>query len=270
VSSIERRNPTESQPIEITHLLFQSGSQRAEPESVRRLFVVAVGWILLAMVPSFAVGFFRGFAIGFVSGLTKGASHLQIPPMLNQLLTVGEAYCLALVLLYAASVRGRIVGGGERRIGLGAAPIAKLPIVIGLSVALVFYAALIDFAIYSYRPDIFFQSSSVSPWLTLLGSLLVVVLAPLAEELFFRGWLWTGLRKHWSARPTGLVTAAIWLVLHLERGVGYVVLLLFPAVMLTIARQVGKSVRSTVAMHAIYNLAVDIPLIVLVLKLFQS
>jgi membrane protease YdiL (CAAX protease family) len=232
--------------------------------------VVAVGWVLLAMAAPVAVGFVQGFAVSFVRELTKGATQLEIPPMWSHLLITVGVFGSAVVLLYAASIRGRIVGGGDLRLGLGVAPIERLPIIIGLSAVLVVYAALIDFAIYKYRPDLFFQSSSVTLWITLFDSLVVIVLAPLAEELFFRGWLWTGLRKHWGALPTGLMTAAMWLVPHLERGIGYVVLLLFPALILTVARQVGKSVRVTIPIHAIYNLTVSIPLIVLFLKLFQN
>jgi membrane protease YdiL (CAAX protease family) len=73
-----------------------------------------------------------------------------------------------------------------------------------------------------------------------------------------------------GALPTGLLTAIMWLLPHLERGIGYVMLLLFPALILTVARQVGKSVRATIPIHAIYNLTVSFPLIVLFLKLFQN
>jgi membrane protease YdiL (CAAX protease family) len=177
---------------------------------------------------------------------------------------------LGIVLLYASSIRGRIVGGGDRRLGLGAAPIARLPIIVGLSTVVALYATLIDLAVYEYRPDLFFQSSSVPLWLTLFDSLVIIVLAPLAEELFFRGWLWTGLRKHWGVLPTGLMTAVMWLLPHLERGIGYVALLFFPALILTIARQVGSSVRATILIHAIFNLTGSWPLIVLFLKLFQN
>jgi membrane protease YdiL (CAAX protease family) len=232
--------------------------------------VVAVGWVLLAMAAPVAVGFVQGFAVSFVRELTKGATQLEIPPTWSHFLITVGVFGSAVVLLYAASIRGRIVGGGDLRLGLGVAPIARLPIIIGLSAVLVVYAALIDFAIYKYRPELFFQSSSVTLWITLFDSLVVIVLAPLAEELFFRGWLWTGLRKHWGTLPTGLMTAAMWLVPHLERGIGYVVLLLFPALILTVAKQVGKSVRATIPIHAIYNLTVSIPLIVLFLKLFQN
>ena len=240
------------------------------PESPRRLIVVAFGWLLLAEAVPAAVGFVRGLATGFVRGLTKGASQLEIPPTLRHLLVTVGAFGLGIVLLYAASIRGRIVGGGDRRLGLGVAPIARLPIIIGLSTVAVLYVAVIDFVIYKYRPDLFFQSSSVPLWLTLFDSFVIIILAPLAEELFFRGWLWTGLRKHGGALPTGLLTAIMWLLPHLVRGIGYVALLLFPALILTVARQVGKSVRATIFIHAIYNLTVNFPLIVLFLKLFQN
>jgi len=243
----------------------------AGSESARRLIFAAAGWFLLAKAVPVAVSFFfRRFATGFVGGLTIGASQLEIPPTLRHLLVTVGAFGLGIVLLYAASIRGRIVGGGDRRLGLGVAPIARLPIIIGLSSVVVLYVALLDFAVYKYRPDLFFQSSSIPLWLTLFDSLVLIVLAPLAEELFFRGWLWTGLRKHGGALPTGLLTAIMWLLPHLLRGVGYVALLLFPALILTVARQVGKSVRATIFIHAIYNLTVNFPLIVQFLKLFQN
>ena len=155
------------------------------PESARRLIVVAIGWFLLAEAAPAVVGFFRGFATGFVRGLTKGASQLEIPPTLRHLLFTVGAFGGGVVLLYAASRWGRIVGGGDHRLGLGVAPIARLPIIIGLSTIVVLYAALLDFIVYKYRPDLFFKSSSLPLWLALFESLVIIVLAPLAEELFF-------------------------------------------------------------------------------------
>src|SRR5262249_316378 len=101
-------------------------------------------------------------------------------------------------------------------------------------------------------------------------SVILIVLAPLAEELFFRGWLWTGLRKHWGVLPTGLMTAVMWLGPHLDRGIGAVLGLLFPVLILTNARQVGKNCPATTFIHAIYNLAGSYPQFVVFLKLFQS
>jgi membrane protease YdiL (CAAX protease family) len=242
------------------------------PESARRLIVVAVGWLLLAFAVPTAVSFVRGFAEGFVRGRSHGASQLEIPPTLSHLLVTVGIFGLGMVLLYASSIRGRIVGGGNRRLGLGvvSVPIARLPIIIGLSTTVVLYAALINFFLYRNRPDLFSQSFSIPLWLKLFDGLVLIVLAPLAEELFFRGWLWTGLRKHWGVLPTGLMTAVAWLLAHLEKGIVYVALLLFPALILTVARQVGKSVRATILIHAIYNLTGSFLLIELFLKLFQN
>jgi membrane protease YdiL (CAAX protease family) len=242
----------------------------AAPESAVRLIVVAFGWFLLATIPSALVEFGKGFAPAFIRALTNGASELQIPPTWSQLLTMLGTLGFALVILYASSVRGRIVGGGDVRIGLGLTPIAKLPVVIILCLVLTFYAGSIVLSVYVYRHDLFVQSSATSPWLIVFGSLVAIVFAPVAEELFFRGWLWTGLNKKWHALPTALLTAVMWLALHLERGIGYVVLLIFPALIITLIRQVGKSVRATIYAHAIYNLTANISLIALVIGLFQN
>jgi hypothetical protein len=53
-------------------------------------------------------------------------------------------------------------------------------------------------------------------------------------------------------------------------GIGTVMLLLFPALILTIARGVGKSVRATIFIHAIYNLTGSYPQVVVFLKLFEN
>jgi hypothetical protein len=58
-----------------------------------------------------ATGRFRGFATGFVHGITKGDSQLEIPPTSSHLLVTVGAFGLSIVLLYAVSIRGRIVGG---------------------------------------------------------------------------------------------------------------------------------------------------------------
>jgi hypothetical protein len=51
----------------------------------------------------------------------------------------------------------------------------------------------------------------------------------------------------------------MWLLPHVERGIGIVVLLLFPALTLTIVKKVGKSIPATIFIHAIYNLTGSYP-----------
>ena len=48
--------------------------------------------------------------------------------------------------------------------------------------------------------------------------LAVVVLAPLAEELFFRGFFFAGLRSRWSLWPSALLSGAIFGLVHAPTG----------------------------------------------------
>ena len=80
------------------------------------------------------------------------------------------------------------------------------------------------------------------------------ILAPLAEEVFFRGWLWTGLRKRpLSALGTAMVTGGLWLGLHAAVRVDLPLGILPSAIILSLARHFGESVRASIALHAVYN-----------------
>lgn len=48
--------------------------------------------------------------------------------------------------------------------------------------------------------------------------LAIVVLAPLAEELFFRGFFFAGLRSRWSLWPSALLSGAIFGLVHAPTG----------------------------------------------------
>jgi membrane protease YdiL (CAAX protease family) len=239
-------------------------AERPSPqvESAWRVLAIAFGWIVLAMACSLAVG--------LVMGIAKVAFQLQDTPAFRLLLVTLGVSAFGAILIFAAVSRGRMVGGGDLRLGLSIAPIAKLPIIVGLAIALVAYGLLRDFALYKIRPDLFYQFSSVGPWLALFNAVVVVLLAPVAEEIFFRGWMWNGLRRQWDALPTALVTSAFWLILHIERGIAATAALIPIALILALAKQIGKSVRATIPLHAIYNLAVNLPLILIVIALFQN
>jgi membrane protease YdiL (CAAX protease family) len=52
-----------------------------------------------------------------------------------------------------------------------------------------------------------------SPWLLLVGG---IVVAPVVEELFFRGFVFAGLRDRYGWRKAGLISAGLFAVLHLQ------------------------------------------------------
>jgi uncharacterized protein len=101
-----------------------------------------------------------------------------------------------------------------------------------------------------------------SPWVLTAFAVVTVILAPFAEELFFRGWLWTGLRQHWRAFPTALLSCSLWLITHIERGVLVPIILIPLAIILGFARHFC-GVRGSIVLHAIYNFVGTVVLVLL-------
>jgi membrane protease YdiL (CAAX protease family) len=65
--------------------------------------------------------------------------------------------------------------------------------------------AQMDFAV-------LFQELS-SPWLLLVGG---IVVAPVVEELFFRGFVFSGLRERYGWSKAGLISAGLFALIHLQ------------------------------------------------------
>ena len=53
--------------------------------------------------------------------------------------------------------------------------------------------------------------------------LMIVLLAPVAEELFFRGFLFAGLRTRWSLWPAAITSGLIFGLVHAPTGITTVV-----------------------------------------------
>ncbi|MGI9557969.1 MAG: CPBP family intramembrane glutamic endopeptidase [Solirubrobacterales bacterium] len=51
-----------------------------------------------------------------------------------------------------------------------------------------------------------------------IAGILIVVLAPLSEEIFFRGFMFAGLRRRMTLWPAAAISAVIWGALHLTGG----------------------------------------------------
>ncbi len=92
----------------------------------------------------------------------------------------------------------------------------------------------------------------------LLGTLTanLVILAPLAEELVFRGWLYTALRARWRFLPSFLLTAAAFTVIHWDRDHRHMLRVLPLALAVGLLRELTGSIRPTIALHAAYNLVI--------------
>ncbi len=84
---------------------------------------------------------------------------------------------------------------------------------------------------------------------------LAVVLAPVTEELLFRGWIYTSLRCHWGLWPALLTTSALFALAHYE-GTHVYALAVFPiGLALGAIRERTGSIKASITYHAINNCA---------------
>jgi membrane protease YdiL (CAAX protease family) len=86
-----------------------------------------------------------------------------------------------------------------------------------------------------------------------LSFVMIVLLAPLVEELVFRGWIFGALRARWSARATVLATAFLFAIVHLDASGLYPIAVLLPGFVLSVLRERTGNVKAAVFGHAVYN-----------------
>jgi len=91
------------------------------------------------------------------------------------------------------------------------------------------------------------------PLAMFLSFVMIVVLAPLMEELLFRGWIFGGLRARWSARATVLATAFLFAIVHLDASGLYPLAVLLPGFILSLLRERTGTVKTAIFGHALYN-----------------
>jgi membrane protease YdiL (CAAX protease family) len=87
------------------------------------------------------------------------------------------------------------------------------------------------------------------------------LLTPIAEEVFFRGWLWTSLRRFWTPFTVMAVTGLGWVAPHMLGSANTALRLLPLAVILGLARHFCRSVSASIGLHALNNACVCIALL---------
>jgi membrane protease YdiL (CAAX protease family) len=223
-----------------------------EPSAIGgwRLIGSAFLWCVASLVAAGVMGFFAGVVIG--------ATGLKVrfgPALSGAIYEICGALGASTIFVCVALTKGAASGGGDTRVGIGDGPITRPKTVALISMVIFLYASAISFGAFAAHPEALRPFAEANLWAVAAGFLIAVICAPLAEELFFRGWLWTGLRVKWGALAAASITGAMWLALHLPEGIGRTTLLLPLAVALSVARHFGGSVRAAVVVHACNNLA---------------
>lgn len=85
-----------------------------------------------------------------------------------------------------------------------------------------------------------------------------VLLAPVAEEIFFRGAMFAALLRRWGIWTAALVPSLIWALLHVQYEWWIVASLFGSGVLLAMVRWKGGSLYLPVGLHAAWSLLVTL------------
>ena len=105
----------------------------------------------------------------------------------------------------------------------------------------------------------FFRESSIMGTLVVVFSLAVV--APISEEIFFRGFVYPAMDNRLGFYPATLITAALFTGLHVPQCKDHpqiIAVIFLSGLFLTFARAVTKSTLMTIMFHSLYNITIVI------------
>jgi uncharacterized protein len=233
----------------------------AEQRSTVFLLLGMLVWVAAAFAGALIAAVLMGLGEGLLLGL-HGPGSFSVPTDVAYVLV--PAWVFQGILLLAALRQGRRAANGDWRTGLGTGPVENKGRVTLLCATMILWLtgfilltaaipALRDF-VKSVTPDVLSGSGDDGVGMVFLRVGLVAVLAPVSEELFFRGWLWEALRRRGHAPGiTACLTATPWLLLHGIDAPGRILVLIPAAVIISLARDYGGGVRASLAVHVTNN-----------------
>lgn len=226
-----------------------------------RLLRKALKWLLFSVAMAFIVVFVPAFVNGVISGLAVSRGQAARPPLDYASLTPYAAIGLQLILFWGALSGASGSAAGNISEGLANRPVKRRKIVCLLAVLILSWDAiavgsLTLFVQFGGHPPVVPSGVTRIPdnfGLAAIHIALLALIAPIAEEFFFRGWLWTALRKTWSPAWTLTVTGGLWLAMHGLDGIWRPLILLPTGIVLGLARHHGDSVRASLGLHLMNN-----------------
>lgn len=217
-----------------------------EPQSKRHPVAsdVAAG-VLLYLASLFVVGLL--IPGGFAAGNPNSAGHFLASEMLDALLLVSiplyfilQIYAEPIVNFgFSAPAPGRNIATG---VGTG----------VGLTLVSFGYGEVVEWFGYAYEhPYLELFSNSSSPTMSAAVVFAVVALLPVAEEIFFRGFIFSVLNRKMSTSAAIITSATLFGIAHLS-PLSLVFDVVF-GVVLAVLLQKSTSLISPIAAHVTFN-----------------
>jgi len=208
--------------------------------------------VLAALASSLLVSFVVGFVVAFVGAATRSASLLHLTQefaYVQSLAILSMLMVNATYLLFARDeLKERLrqflpdLMNGLRR------PVSLLILVcvpLGL-LGSVHWAITTTLLTRNFLHD-------MSPIYWLAIAVLLVIVAPVAEEIFYRGYVWGRLSSIMPPWKAGTISAALFLGSHVPNGILAPLLVLPLTIVLTVLRLRRVGVSVCVLAHGIYN-----------------
>jgi len=220
-----------------------------------------IGFGLVIFAIYFAATLIVAFVYVFIQATTSGG--LDITQLASNLTSDGLLISLAVIASGIAGT-GFIILFVKFRKGisiseyLGFRKITKKTIAVLTAVfAALFLLSLLADRFITVPQDAEFSTEAylTSVWPPLLWSA-VVIFAPIFEEMFFRGFLFVGLKEsRLGASGAIILTAFLWAALHTQYSPYGMMTILLLGIVFGIVRLVTGSLWSTLFLHAVWNLA---------------
>ena len=166
---------------------------------------------------------------------------------------IAPAYYTVLRHAPGVSVRQGLAALGLRRMPLGrgvVAAIAGFIAIIGFSVLYGWLVTVLNLPLRT-NSDTLLEQAKYAPISTLALIAGAVLIAPICEEIFFRGYLFAGLLHRMNFWPAALISAFLFALAHGDIG-SFVVLFVFGLVLAYLRWRVG-SIWPGVAVHVANN-----------------
>ena len=181
-----------------------------------------IGYALLILFSSVLLGSLIWFATNIVLWKLQGWPTKTLNPTFLLLLA---SVPTGLICTWMVVARARYLGAGHLAESLAMVPMKRSSL-FAFSIAMqvgatIFYVVLIMFRSgysHSIQNDLnhnLIAATGAGPILLLIYLINLVILQPVMEELFFRGWLWTELSRAWDVQSTAVCTGLFWWILHL-------------------------------------------------------